>query len=116
MPSVHAQFVGAAALSGCTSTAPRGRNGGLEEGETNSGIHDYNKIQRGEVDVSKKNRGVDFTHLLTGPILPAPVERAGLAPVVHNYSYCWLFCDLQHHPRWTHDEQGQDPDDDNDHL
>lgn len=114
MPTVHAQFVGAAALS--RSTASRGRNGGLEEGKTNTGIHDDDETQRGEVDVSKKDGGVDFTHLLAGPVLPAPVEGAGLAAAVHNYSYCWLFCDLQHHPRRTHDEEGQNPDDDDDHL
>lgn len=116
MTAVHTHFVVATALSRCTSTTANGRKCGLEEGKTNAGVHDDNKAERGKVDVSKQDSGVDLPHLLTGPILPAPVKGTRLTVVAEDYSHRLFLRDLEHDPRRTHDEHGQDPYDDNNQL
>lgn len=114
MTTLHAQLVVANAVLRRNPTAPHRENGGLGEGEADAGVHDDNKAERSEVDVSEEDSGVDFTHLLIGPVFPAPVERTGVVVAAKNYSHPLLLCDLEHDPRGTHDGHSQDPyDDDN---
>lgn len=114
MTALHAGFAVADAFLGRASTAPLRKNGGLREGEADASIHDDDKTERSEVDVSKEDSGVDFTHLLVGPVFPAPVEGPGVVVTAEDYPHPLLLCDLQHDPRGTHDGHSQDPyDDDN---
>lgn len=111
--TIHDLFVVAISLSGYTSSTPCGWKRGLKEGETNAGIHDHNKAERSKVDVGEQDGGVDFPHLLTGPILPAPVKGTGVAVGAKDNPNGLLFCYLKHDSRRAHDEHSQDPDDDN---
>lgn len=77
------------------------------------GVHDDNKAERSKVDVCKQDSGVDFPHLLTGPILPAPVKGTSVAVWAEDNPYGLLLCSLEHDPRREHYEHSQDPDDDN---
>lgn len=76
------------------STTSCKRGDALGEGEANAGIHDDDEAERGKVDVSEKDGGVDLSHLLTGPVFSAPVEGAGVVVLADDYSYHLFLCDL----------------------
>jgi len=111
--ALHAGFVVAPALFGHTHTAGHLRDGDLAEGVADAGVHDHDKAEGSQVNVSEEHSGVDFPHLLVGPIFSAPVEGAGVVASENN-SHPLLLCGLEHDPRGTHDEHSQDPYDDDD--
>lgn len=102
---------------GSTPTISCKRCDSLGKGEANAGIHDDDEAERGKVDVSEEDGGVDLSHLLTGPGFSAPVEGAcAVVVITGDYSYHLLLCDLQHDSRGTHNGHGQHPYNDNDEL
>ena len=103
MATLHARFVVANAVFRSNSASPHRGNGGLGEGVADAGVHDDDEAERSQVDVSKKDGGVDFTHLLIGPVFPAPVEGAGVVVVAEDDSHRLLLRHLEHDPRGTHD-------------
>lgn len=109
MAAIDNRFGVAATLLKSASTAPRHRKCGPVEGKADAGVHDDDKAERSEVDVGKEHSGVDFTHLLIGPVFPAPVEGTGVVVATQHYSHPLLLCDLEHDPRGTHDGHGQHP-------
>lgn len=95
MPSFDVQFVVTTSFGRHTSRGPHYRNCGFEKRKADPGVHDDDEAERREVDVGEENRGVDFSHLLIGPIFPTPVERLGIVVVQHD-PYPVLLCDLEH--------------------
>ncbi|KAG5855751.1 hypothetical protein ANANG_G00052470, partial [Anguilla anguilla] len=83
--------------------------GGPEELEGDAGVRDDDEGDRREIDVGEEHCGVDLSHFLLRPRLPAGVERIGVVLTVHH-EMGLISGDGQYHCRWTHDGYSQDPD------
>lgn len=55
--------------------------GRFQKRDADAGVHDDDERKGSEVDVCKQDGGVNLPHLLVGPVLSAPVKRAGFVVV-----------------------------------
>lgn len=98
----------AATLSHCLLRVSRWTRG-LAQLARDARVHHDDERQWRQVDVCKEHGGVDLTHTLLRPGLPAGVERVGaVASIQHEVMF--LARDGQSDRRGTHDEQSQSPD------
>lgn len=56
-------------------------DGRFEKRDADPSVHDDDERKGSKVDVCKQDGGVNLPHLLIGPVLSAPVKRAGFVVV-----------------------------------
>lgn len=79
--------------------------GRFEELQSDTGVHDRNQCDGGQVDVREEHHGVDLPHALIWPRLPAAVQRVGGIVLVHH-EVEGIVGDGQRDRRRTHDGNG----------
>lgn len=75
----------------------------FKQSDPNPCIHDHNEREGSQVNIGEQNCGVDLSHLLTGPVFPAPVERARPVAVSQEHTDALFFSHLKHDSRRAHD-------------